>query len=651
MLNQLFNDVFTSTAVKPLTMMGAIGVALVLGLVVAKVYQYKTVYSKSFVMSLALLPTLIAVVIFLVNGSLGAGVAVMGAFSLIRFRSAPGGAKELVSIFLAMTIGIAIGMGYLVFAGAFTLIMSVAIILLETINFGQMKHSIRQLTIVIPESLDYESIFDDIFDKATNHLELASVKTSDMGSLFKLKYIIQLNGKMTEKELMDALRHPERQEEIGPLVALSQKKMNYKIHRKRPIMKTSKKTIFRKVKLMVPLVLLTASLGACSLISKSSAASTNTTTSSTTSKKASTASTSYFTDRDQDASYDESSATKVSLSGSTAKVSGDGAKVSGSTVTITAAGTYVLSGSSENVQIVVKAGDQDKVQIVLNGVTMKGTDAAIVVESADKTFITLAEGSKNSISDSANHTNTDYDAAIYSKDDLTFNGSGSLTIEGNYGNAVESNDDLRITGGTYTVKGYKNALSANDALNIKDATLNLTATEDALHADNDEDTTLGNLYIQSGTITINAGDDGMHASNAAVIDGGTITVSKSIEALEGTNVTINDGKLDLYATDDGINASSKVTGANIFIKITGGDIKVEVGQGDTDALDSNGDIIMTGGNLDITSTVSAFDFDGTATYTGGTITVNGETRSEITADGPGGGGAPGGNQGGGPGGH
>ena len=206
MLNQLFNDVFTSTAVKPLIMLEAIGVALVLGLVVAKVYQYKTVYSKSFVMSLALLPSLIAVVIFLVNGSLGAGVAVMGAFSLIRFRSAPGGAKELVSIFLAMTIGIAIGMGYLVFAGAFTLIMSVAIILLETINFGQMKHSIRQLTIVIPESLDYESIFDDIFDKATNHLELASVKTSDMGSLFKLKYIIQLNGKMTEKELMDALR-------------------------------------------------------------------------------------------------------------------------------------------------------------------------------------------------------------------------------------------------------------------------------------------------------------------------------------------------------------------------------------------------------------------------------------------------------------
>ena len=206
MLSHLFYDIFTDTAVDPAMMMLAIGVSLLLGLVVAKVYQFKTVYSKSFVMSLALLPTLIAIVIFLVNGSLGAGVAVMGAFSLIRFRSAPGGAKELVSIFLVMTIGIAIGMGYLVFATVFTLIMSLAMLLLEVVNFGQMKHSMRQLTVVIPESLDYESIFDDIFSKAANHVELANVKTSDMGSLFKLKYIIQLNGRMTEKELIDALR-------------------------------------------------------------------------------------------------------------------------------------------------------------------------------------------------------------------------------------------------------------------------------------------------------------------------------------------------------------------------------------------------------------------------------------------------------------
>ena len=97
-------------------------------------------------------------------------------------------------------------MGYLVFATVFTLIMSLVMLLLEVVNFGQMKHSMRQLTVVIPESLDYESIFDDIFNKAVNHVELANVKTSDMGSLFKIKYIIQLNGRMTEKELIDALR-------------------------------------------------------------------------------------------------------------------------------------------------------------------------------------------------------------------------------------------------------------------------------------------------------------------------------------------------------------------------------------------------------------------------------------------------------------
>lgn len=206
MFDQLFNDVFTGTTINPASMFGAIGVGLVLGLILAKVYQYKTIYSKSFMMTLVMLPTLIAIVIFLVNGSLGAGVAVMGAFSLIRFRSAPGGAKELLAIFLAMTIGIAVGMGYLIFASVFTMIMSVVMLLLETVNFGQMKHSMRQVTIVIPESLDYETVFDDIFQKATNYVELVNVKTSDMGSLFKIKYIVQLNGTMTEKELMDALR-------------------------------------------------------------------------------------------------------------------------------------------------------------------------------------------------------------------------------------------------------------------------------------------------------------------------------------------------------------------------------------------------------------------------------------------------------------
>lgn len=368
-------------------------------------------------------------------------------------------------------------------------------------------------------------------------------------------------------------------------------------------------------KRLVPLVLLTVALGACGAKNGSSASTNSSSTSKVTTVKLSN----YFTKRDQDASYDESKATKISLSGSSAKTSGSGAEVSGSTVTITKAGTYVLSGSSENVQVVVKVGDQDKVQLVLNGVRMTGTDAAIVVENADKTFITLAKGSKNTISDSANHKNTDYDAAIYSKDDLTFNGSGSLTVEGKYGNAIESNDDLRITGGTYTIKGYKNALSANDAINIKDATMNLTATEDAIHADNDEDTSLGNFYIQSGKITIHAGDDGIHASNTALIDGGTIKVEKSEEALEGKTVTINGGDLDLTANDDGINAadgssSESAPGqatAGVSLTITGGKVKVNA-QGD--GLDSNGDLTISGGEVYVDGPTNggngALDYDG-----------------------------------------
>ena len=150
----------------------------------------------------------------------------------------------------------------------------------------------------------------------------------------------------------------------------------------------------------------------------------------------------------------------ISLSGFSAKTSGDGASVSGSTVTISEAGTYVVSGTSENVQIVVKAGDSDKVQIVLNGVTMSGTDAAILVENAGKTSLTLADGSQNTISDSSNHSNTDADAAIYSNSDLTLNGSGSLKVDGKYETAIKSEQTLRVTGGTYTLEAAKNGLSA-----------------------------------------------------------------------------------------------------------------------------------------------------------------------------------------------
>lgn len=209
MLNNLFANLFSSTetaTVEPFAFFLALVASILLGLFSAWVYQYKTVYTKQFVITLAMLPAIVQVVIFLVNGNLGTGMAVMGAFSLIRFRSAPGGAKEILAIFMAMAIGLATGMGYIAFATVFTLIMSVVSYSYERLSFGQMKQTMRQLTITIPESLDYEDVFDDIFKDSLDHIDLLSVRTSDMGSLYKLKYLIQLNPQTQEKELIDRLR-------------------------------------------------------------------------------------------------------------------------------------------------------------------------------------------------------------------------------------------------------------------------------------------------------------------------------------------------------------------------------------------------------------------------------------------------------------
>lgn len=209
MLNNLFTNLFTSTetaTVEPLAFFLALVASILLGMFSAWVYQYKTVYTKQFVITLAMLPAIVQVVIFLVNGNLGTGMAVMGAFSLIRFRSAPGGAKEILAIFMAMAIGLATGMGYIAFATVFTLIMTAVSYSYERLSFGQMKQSMRQLTITIPESLDYEDVFDDIFKDSLQHIDLLSVRTSDMGSLYKLKYLIQLNPQTQEKELIDRLR-------------------------------------------------------------------------------------------------------------------------------------------------------------------------------------------------------------------------------------------------------------------------------------------------------------------------------------------------------------------------------------------------------------------------------------------------------------
>ena len=205
MLN-LFKSIIPSTGITPAVFIILVLVTLVLGGILALVHTYKNDYTKSFVMTLAILPAVVAVVILMVNGNIGAGVAVAGAFSLVRFRSAPGTAREIGAIFAAMGMGLIMGMGYVGYAVLFTLLIGLAILIYASIATGNKKELRKNLKITIPENLNYTDVFDEILKKYTKSYKLKQVKTSNMGSLFKLSYEIVLSDFALEKEFLDALR-------------------------------------------------------------------------------------------------------------------------------------------------------------------------------------------------------------------------------------------------------------------------------------------------------------------------------------------------------------------------------------------------------------------------------------------------------------
>lgn len=183
-----------------------LGASIAFGLIIAFVHSFRNSTSKSFVMTLALLPAIVQVVIMLVNGSIGAGIAVMGAFNLVRFRSVPGSAKEICSIFLAMAVGLATGMGYLLLAGIFVVVICTIQLIFSFIKIGDKTSVKKELRITIPESLDYTGVFDELFEQYTKSNELVEVKTANMGSLYKLRYIVILKEQSQEKQFIDDLR-------------------------------------------------------------------------------------------------------------------------------------------------------------------------------------------------------------------------------------------------------------------------------------------------------------------------------------------------------------------------------------------------------------------------------------------------------------
>ena len=351
----------------------------------------------------------------------------------------------------------------------------------------------------------------------------------------------------------------------------------------------------------------------------------------TESKTEETAASELFSKRDLSGDYDASEALAITLTGSSAQADSDAVQISGSTVTITAEGTYILTGTLENGSVIVDVSKEEKVQLVLDGVTIHSeTFAAVYVRQADKVFITLAEGSTNVLSNGGTFTQIDdsnVDAVIFSKDDLTLNGSGTLQISSPGGHGIVGKDEVTITGGTYQIAAANHAISGKDSIAISGGSFALAAYKDGLHSENDDDDTLGNITITGGEFVIQVYDDAIHATCQLQIDGGSFDITAA-EGLEATYIRINDGVIHIQASDDGINAARKSSACVPTVEFNGGTVTIVMGAGDTDGVDSNGNIIVNGGTISVTGN-STFDYDGAAQFNGGTIIVNGTVTNSI----------------------
>lgn len=322
-----------------------------------------------------------------------------------------------------------------------------------------------------------------------------------------------------------------------------------------------------------------------------------------------------FTSRDLEQTADLSEAQTITLT-------------DGQQITISSEGVYILQGSAKNASVIVEADDSAKVQLVLDGLSITNDNfPCIYVKSADKVFVTTLSDSSLSVTGTfVPDGDTNTDAVIFSKDDLTLNGTGTLKISSTE-NGVSCKDDLKVTGGSYVISAASKCLEAKDSIRVSDGVFTLTAGTGGIHAENEDDDTLGFVYIGGGSYVISAGDDGIHGNAFVQIDGGSFQITAA-EGIEASFVQINDGSISIQSWDDGINASNKSGAYPICVEINGGDITIAMGAGDTDGIDANGSIVVNGGTVSITGN-SSFDYDGTAQLNGGTVIVNGQTLDYI----------------------
>lgn len=346
-----------------------------------------------------------------------------------------------------------------------------------------------------------------------------------------------------------------------------------------------------------------------------------------------------FTERDSKSEYDASKAVTIQLNGTSATASSDSVRINGSTVVIKEEATYVISGSL-NGMLVVDAPDTAKLQLVLNGadITSK-TSAALYILEADKVFLTLADGTSNALSNGGSFAAIDdnnIDGALFSKQDLTLNGSGSLTVTSPAGHGIVCKDDLVITGGTYVVNSSAHGLDANDSVRIANAALTIDAGKDAIHCENSDDTAKGFIYISSGTIKAEAEGDGIAASAYMQIAGGTIDLLVGGGSENGTKEHSDgfggfmgggpggmggrpgSGNSQDTTTEEAGTSMKGLKAANSIL-ISGGNITVNSAD---DAIHSDMSVIMNGGTFTLASGDDAIHAEDTLTVTAGKIDIS-----------------------------
>ena len=297
-----------------------------------------------------------------------------------------------------------------------------------------------------------------------------------------------------------------------------------------------------------------------------------------------------FTERDRDTEYDESECTAISLSDEETKCDSDGVKMDGQTVTITEGGTYLLTGSLSNGSVVVDTDKTEKVQLILENVSIINEEGAgICVEQADKVFITLADGSTNKIVSNSftGNEDTNIDGAIFSREDLTLNGSGTLKIT-SAAHGIVSKDDLVLTGGVYQIQSEKQGLSGKESVRIADGTFTITSGTDAIHSEDTDEDTKGFVYITGGVLTLAAGGEGISSSYVVQADGGSFDISTSSTETDTSTkgikaqkyVILKDGTYQLATADDGIHCNG-----NVYV--CGGTYSINSGDDGSHAVDCN----------------------------------------------------------------